>query len=96
MAAYLISEVSEIPDPAGFEEYRRLVAATVEPYGGKYLVRARAFELLEGDWQAEALVVIEFESAAKAREWWSSESYSEVKKIRQRTARSRLIIVDGV
>jgi uncharacterized protein (DUF1330 family) len=96
MAAYLISEVAAIDDPGGFEEYRRLVAATVEPFGGKYLVRARAFELLEGDWQAEALVVIEFESAAKAKEWWSSDAYSEVKKIRQRTAKSKLIIVGGV
>ena len=96
MTAYLISEVGEIPDPIGFEEYRRLVAGTVEPFGGKYLVRARGFELLEGDWQAEALVIIEFESAARAREWWSSEAYSQVKKIRQRTANSRLIIVEGV
>jgi uncharacterized protein (DUF1330 family) len=95
MAAYVIAEI-EVTDPAGYEEYRRAGAATIERYGGKYLVRGGRVESLEGDWQPSRLVVLEFESVERAREWWSSREYSGPKSIRQRTASSKFIIVEGL
>ena len=94
MAAYVIAEV-DVTDPAGYEEYRRAVPATIEQYGGRYLVRGGRVEVLEGDWQPSRLVILEFESAERARAWWSSQEYSGPKSIRQRTATSKLIIVEG-
>jgi len=52
-------------------------------------------ETLEGEWQPKRLVIIEFESAARAKQWWSSEEYREAKAIRQRTAHTNLLIVEG-
>ena len=49
MAAYVISEISEILDAALMEEYRSLAQATIERYGGRYLVRGGALETIEGD-----------------------------------------------
>ena len=95
MAAYAIFEI-EVTDPAGYEEYRRTAAATIEQYGGKYLVRGGQVESLEGDWRPARIVVLEFESAERAKEWWSSQDYSGPKSIRQRTANSKAIIVEGV
>jgi uncharacterized protein (DUF1330 family) len=95
MAAYMIAEV-EVVDPAGYEEYRAQVSATVAQFGGKYLVRGGACTNLEGEWSPKRLVVLEFESTARAREWWDSEQYRPVKAIRQRTARSKLLLVEGV
>ncbi|MCI0655874.1 MAG: DUF1330 domain-containing protein [Acidobacteria bacterium] len=40
MAAYILAEI-EVTDPAGYEEYKRLAPASIEIYGGKYLVRGR-------------------------------------------------------
>ncbi|PYK20032.1 MAG: hypothetical protein DME56_08470 [Verrucomicrobia bacterium] len=46
MPAYIIVEI-EILEPAGYEEYKKLAGATVEKYGGKYIVRGGKTEVLE-------------------------------------------------
>lgn len=95
MAAYVIVDVS-INDSEGYEEYRRQSAATVEAYGGRFLVRGGAVTTLEGAWHPRRLVVLEFESAARAQEWWSSPEYEAIKPIRQRTTDTQMIVVEGL
>jgi uncharacterized protein (DUF1330 family) len=94
MPGYVIAEVT-VTEPQGFEKYREMVPATVAKYGGRFVVRGGKLETLEGEWQPKRLVVIEFASAARAREWWASEEYREAKELRQRTARTNLVIVEG-
>jgi uncharacterized protein (DUF1330 family) len=94
MAAYVIADLT-ITDPQGFEVYRNMVPATIAQYGGKYVVRGGRTETLEGDWDPKRLVIIEFDSAEHARQWWACEEYREAKAIRQRTARTNLLIVEG-
>jgi uncharacterized protein (DUF1330 family) len=53
MPAYFIVD-NEVTDQAGFEEYRKQVPATVEKYGGRFLVRGGQIQTLEGDWEAQA------------------------------------------
>ena len=60
MAAYVISEVSEVVDAAKMEEYRTLAQAAIERYGGRYIVRGGVWEGLEGEWALERVVVVEF------------------------------------
>jgi uncharacterized protein (DUF1330 family) len=95
MPAYLVSEV-EITDPKGYEEYRKLAGASLDRYGGKFIVRGGKTEVLEGDWNPKRLVVCEFESLARLREWYSSREYREAKEVRQKTAKARIIAVEGV
>jgi uncharacterized protein (DUF1330 family) len=38
MAAYVITDI-EVTKPAAFREYRNHVGATVEQYGGRFVVR---------------------------------------------------------
>src|SRR5437667_10392961 len=66
MPAYIIVEI-EILDPVGYEEYKKLAGSTVEKYGGKYIMRGGKTEVLEGDWQPKRMVVLEFESAQRAK-----------------------------
>ena len=94
MAGYIIAEV-EVTDPAGFEEYRRHVPDTLAAYGGRFLVRGGSMETLEGDWDPKRVVVLEFDSVDRAREWWSSSEYAEPKALRQAATKSRLILVEG-
>ena len=94
MAAYVIADI-EITDPAGYEEYRRRVPATIAQYGGRYLARAGAVEVLEGDWKPRRLVVLEFPSLAQARQWHESREYREPRAIRQRCSRGHVILVEG-
>jgi uncharacterized protein (DUF1330 family) len=95
MPAYIIVEI-DILDPVGYEEYKKLASATVENYGGKYIVRGGKTEVLEGDWKPKRIVVLQFESAQHAKDWLNSEEYRELRKMRHRTARTNMILVEGV
>jgi uncharacterized protein (DUF1330 family) len=95
MAAYIIVEI-DIVDPAGYEEYKKLAGATVEKYGGKYVVRGGRTEVLEGDWEPKRIVVLQFDSPTHAKDWLNSEEYREPRKMRHRTARTKMILVEGM
>jgi uncharacterized protein (DUF1330 family) len=95
MPAYVIVQLI-ITDPEGFEAYRNMVPATIAKYGGKYVVRGGNMETLEGHWDTQRLVILEFENAERAKQWWASEDYREAKELRQRTAQTQLIVVEGV
>ena len=77
----------EVTDPVLYEEYKRLATASIATYGGRYLVRGGATEVLDGDWSPRRLVVVEFESVEKVKSWRNSPEYAEAKKIRDACAR---------
>ncbi len=95
MAAYILVDL-EVTDPAGFEDYRQQVPATLARYGGRYIVRGGQSETLEGSWTPKRVVVLEFPDRAAAKAWWSSQEYAALKALRQRSARTELILVDGI
>ncbi len=95
MPAFVIVEI-EVRDPEAYETYRSLVPASLDAYGGKFIARGGATENLEGDWAPERIVVLEFPSLERARQWWASPEYRDAKAIRMRAARTRMIATDGV
>ena len=94
MKAYVIVEVS-ITDKIIYEEYKKLTPATIAAFDGKFIVRGGRTEPLEGDWHPERMVVLEFPSVKKAKEWWRSDQYSKAKAIRQQSAHTKMLIVEG-
>jgi uncharacterized protein (DUF1330 family) len=94
MPAYIIVEI-DITDPVGYEQYKNLAGDTVLKYGGKYIVRGGPTEVLEGEWTPKRIVVLEFESMQRAKDWLNSEEYREPRKMRHRTARTNMILVQG-
>ena len=95
MAAYVLAEM-EITDPAKYDEYRRQVLATIERYGGRFLVRGGKSEGLEGGWNPSRLVVLEFPTYEQARKWYHSPEYTPLAKLRQEASRGgRLCVVEG-
>ena len=95
MPAYVIVDVS-IHDHEAYEEYKKLTPASIAAFDGRFMVRGGAAETLEGDWQAGRIVVVEFPSVERAREWWSSENYAPAKAIRQGASTTKMILVEGV
>jgi uncharacterized protein (DUF1330 family) len=95
MPAFVIVEI-EVRDPEAYETYKGLVPASVEAYGGRFIARGGATESLEGNWIPERIVVLEFPSLERARQWWNSPEYREAKAIRMRAARTRMIATEGV
>jgi len=95
MSAYIIVEV-DVEDAERYADYRAMVPASLEAYGGKFLVRGGAVETLEGDWQPSRVVILVFDSVAQARRWWDSDEYRDARDLRQATADTKMIVVEGV
>jgi len=95
MPAYVIVEI-EIHDASEYEAYKKLTPATIASYDGRFVVRGGTTKSLEGDWQPGRIVVLEFPTVERAKEWWHSDAYTEAKIIRQRAAKTKMIVVEGV
>ena len=94
MSAFIIVQV-EVTDPAGYDDYKKMVPSSLAAYGGKFAVRGGACETLEGSWQPKRVVVLEFPTVARAKQWWASDEYRAAKALRQREARTEMIVVEG-
>lgn len=95
MPVYLISDVT-VRDPAAFETYRARAAASIQAFGGRYLVRGGELRVLEGQHHPSALVIVEFPDAATAKLWYASPEYAAALEVRDQALERSLILVDGV
>ena len=95
MSAYVVAEI-EVDNPEGYEEYKKLAPPPIAAFGGKYLARGGRAENLEGDWQPNRLVILEFESVEKAKQWLDSDEYRGAKALRHKYATTNMIVVEGV
>ncbi|MGD0609949.1 MAG: DUF1330 domain-containing protein [Anaerolineales bacterium] len=94
MSAYVIVDI-DVVDPEGYEEYKKLASAAVNLYGGRYLARGGRNETLEGEWHARRLVLLEFQSLERAKAWVNSPEYAPARAIRQKTAHTNMVVVEG-
>ena len=94
MPAYVISEV-EARDRAAMEAYRSLAAQTIVQYGGRYLARGGLAQLVEGGPPPKTIIIVEFPSMARTREWYGSVEYAEALKLRRTALERRLMFVEG-
>ena len=95
MAAYLLVDI-EITDAAAFETYREQVPHVIAAHGGRYLVRGGTSEILEGTWRPSRTVVLEFSSMAALKGFWQSPDYQPLRRLRERSAKSNVVAVEGV
>jgi uncharacterized protein (DUF1330 family) len=96
MPAYVVVEV-EVLDAAEFARYAELVPPTIAAYGGRYLARGGQTALLDGAGgpAPKRLVILEFPTLERARDWEASPEYAPAKAIRQRAARVRMVAIEG-
>jgi uncharacterized protein (DUF1330 family) len=95
MPAYFVAEL-EVTNPAGMESYRAAVPATIAQYGGRYLTRGGAAELIEGGPEPKRIVILEFADATAVKRWYDSPEYQKILPIRLATSTGRAFIVEGV
>ena len=95
MATYLIVDI-EVMDPVGWEEYKAGVPALIRKHGGEYLIRGGACEVMEGSWKPNRVVVLRFPDRKSAEGFMNDPDYQPLKAIRQRVARTDMIVVEGV
>ena len=94
MAAYLVVDV-RVKDPQRIVKYRELAQLAVARYDGRYLVRGGKCITLEGDWQPERLVVVEFPSFEQGRLFYDSPEYLAAREARAGAADFDMLLVEG-
>ena len=95
MSAFVIAEI-DVQRPDVYEDYKAAAPPSIAQYGGRYIVRGGPTVTLEGDWVPKRIVVLEFPSLEQARAWWASAEYADAKAMRQSSASTRMIAVDGM
>lgn len=94
MPAYLIANV-DVKDSEKIKDYLTSTPEILKKYTGRFLVRGGNIWVAEGNWNPKRLVVVEFETFEKAKEFWHSTDYEPLKELRQSSADTDMIIVDG-
>ena len=95
MAAYVIVQV-DVTDAAKYDEYKKLAAAAAERHGGRYIVRGGEAEDLEGQRPYPRLVVLEFATYERAKQWYHSPEYQKAKAARSGAGRGVFTVIQGV
>jgi len=94
MRGYLILDIS-VHNYEKFREYIEKIPAFISKHGGKYIVQGVQPTVMEGNWEPERVVVIEFPSRENATEFLADPEAQPLFKIRHETTTSKLILVDG-
>lgn len=95
MSAYIIGRI-EVTE---WDQYKKYIAETpgvIAKFGGRFIVRGGDMNTLEGPEETRRVVVIEFPSLDKAKEFYYSEEYTQTRKLRENAAIASLIAIDGV
>ena len=94
MAAYLYGNIT-IHDMALYQQYRAQVPAIIAKYGGRYLVRGGAAEVVEGEFNAQRQVILEFPNMAALKAFYNSVEYLPLIAIRQKAATGSIVLIEG-
>lgn len=95
MPAYVIASPT-ISNPKAYDEYKALSGPSLVPYGGRFVARGGEIAVLEGDWNPERVVLIEFPDMAKARTWYASPEYAKARAARAGAADMRMVLLEGL
>lgn len=92
---YMIAHLTNVQLGPAIAEYIERIEATMEPYGGRFLVHGGRLDVHEGVWDGD-LVVLEFPDPAAAREWYESPDYRAILPLRTEHATSTIVLAEGV
>lgn len=95
MPAYVVVQIT-VKDPATYERYKELAPPSISLFGGRYIARGGATEVLEGSWNPTRLVILEFPTLETARAWWTSPEYADAKALRQKCAATEMLLLEGL
>jgi uncharacterized protein (DUF1330 family) len=94
MRAYVIVQ-ENVHDQKTFDEYRKDVIASLQPFHGRFLARGGKVTMLEGDRMPERTVLLEFPSRSEAEGWYHSPAYQKILPLRLKSSTGHFFICDG-
>jgi uncharacterized protein (DUF1330 family) len=94
MPALLIIQAS-VERRDAYKAYQAGVQPLIASFGGKLKGSGIGLEVLEGSHDGRRLVVFEFPSIEKIKDFWNSPAYAKVKKLREGAAKIDVWAVPG-
>ena len=94
-SAYIIANV-RVTNPEQYAEYRQWSSAAFAAHNVEVLVRGGDFEVIEGDWVPDRLVLLRFPDVAAAHAFYNSPEYGKARVARENAAIMRMVVVEGV
>ncbi len=95
MSAYIVSRV-KILNAEAMQRYVQEAPATVVAFGGRYLFRGKDVQALEGEWEHDRMVIVEFPDRGSALAWYESDTYRPLRELRQSSAEAVILLAEGV
>ncbi|MER7761689.1 DUF1330 domain-containing protein [Streptomyces sp. NPDC097619] len=95
MTAYAIGLIRPETMNEDILRYIEGIQATMDPFGGRFLVHGTEVEVLEGPFPG-TVVMIAFPDIEQARAWYASPAYQELLPLRTDHIPGEIILVEGV
>ncbi len=95
MTAYAVAHMRQVTMGPQIVEYLHKIDATLEPFGGRYLVHGGDLDVIENDWPGH-LIIIEFPDKEHARGWYDSSAYRQILALRTDNSYADVVLADGV
>ncbi len=86
---------TEVIDQEAFAEFVVRIPEAMIANGGRFVVRGGRSEVVEGDWNPQRLVIMEFDSYDAARAFINSAEYVALDELRHRAVKSRVVVTEG-
>ena len=93
--AYALAHLHNPSPHPDIIEYLERIQATLDPYGGRFLVHGAEVDVKEGPWPG-TIVIIGFPDFAAAQAWYASPAYQTILPLRTDHIDGSAVIVDGV
>ncbi|AZO45585.1 DUF1330 domain-containing protein [Mesorhizobium sp. M7D.F.Ca.US.005.01.1.1] len=95
MTAYAVAHMRQATMGPQIVEYLHRIDATLEPFGGRFLVHGGDVEVIENDWPGH-LIIIEFPDRQHVHGWYNSPAYQAILALRTGNSVSDVVFADGV
>ncbi|MFD3760317.1 DUF1330 domain-containing protein [Streptomyces sp. NPDC058622] len=95
MTAYAIAHIRPGTMNEDVLRYIEAIQATMDPFGGRFLVHGREVEVLEGPFPG-TVVMIGFPDLERARSWYASDAYQAILPLRTGHIPGEVVLVEGV
>src|SRR5262245_8677975 len=93
---YFIYQTELMGDAATYaKNYVAHIPSTLEPFGGRFLVRGGKVTRVEGDAPLRRISIIEFDSLEKAQGWYNSTAYQKLIPVRQAVMKTNSFIAEN-
>ena len=95
MAAYVIVRVN-VTDWQQYKQYLEVAPATIAKFGGRFIARGGDVLSLEGPEETRRVVILEFPSLERIKQWYNSKDYQAARELRIGAAQGELVAIEGV